>query len=709
MLALLAVLAGCSDTGVISLEYYTPALNARFLRVYENEFFFPAENAETYGLYVESYDTPWGFTEVMDWLTLSQQNGNTSADVEMSVIDNPSGDSDRLGVFYLESEAEDWAFSMPLSVYQSAAEPYAVPEMDELYTSGYASATELMVEGNCSWSFESSKTWISAIRNEDGKSMTVYVDENATGSSRSGYLWIVYEGKTLASIWVYQSAAQVSVATKTLAFENTAGTYELKLTSEASWTAETSNSWIQVSPASGKAGESTIKISAVTNTGVSDRSGYVYIYIGGYIKASIPVTQRGLYLDWDASSLSFSSEEEEKTIRITSNTSWSVSVFPSWMSVSPTSGTGSQDVRIKVADNPEITSRTAKITLSQPGLSINSDLYVTQKGKTFQYGSSSIECSDKAQDIKVKVTTTGKWSAVSNDSWISVSPASTTGSADLIISVEENDEDGIRSGSVTLTIGNTSYSISVIQSGKYFMIDYGMAMFGSTGAELAVEISTNDSWTAEVENNDPWITLSQSSGTGNASFVATIADNPSVSSRSTMIVFTSGYGKSLKIQVNQAARYMTVDRRSVTFFASGGTSEDIQVSTDGKYSITCPDSWLSITEKEHDMFNVTASENTSKEMRQGTVTIKMTDLKEGSYQIDLPVLQAAQLASFVIQGYGDDMNWDLGTGSGATFTITGYGTDKNWDSCLSGNGLKVTITGYDEDINWDSNTSANQE
>ena len=645
--------------------------------------------------------------------------------MSLTVDENLSGDSNRLGVFYLESKDKEWKYKAPVSVFQPAAVPYAFPDRNEFSFSGASTNQEVWVTSNCTWECSTDVNWLTVVKNEDSNSIYISVSENLSDMSRGGYVYLTFNGETLTCIGIVQRAAEVSMQSNTLNFDNTAGAYELKLVSEVSWTASTSDTWINVSPDSGEAGESILRISALENTTISDRTGYVYIKTGNSKRVEIPVCQRGLYIEFQVSNLEFEAEGGEQSVLLTSNTSWEIVMnFPastpvvktinaeevqvdrSWITVSPMSGYRDLDLMVTLSENPNLTSRSITITATQTGLSLKDDLVITQKGKYFNYGSvSTFECSDKAQDLVVEVSSDGTWEACSDVSWISVSPESMTGDAELVISVEENNTDGSRTGTVTLTIGDQSYTLTVIQSGKYFTIEYSDSQFTSKGTTLSIDVITNDSWTAKVEGQPSWITLSRTSGEGNASVVATIADNPSVNSRTATIIIETPHEQSLKIPVSQAARYMTVDCQSVQFFAGGGTSQDITVKTDAEYSVTCSDTWFYVTEKGNGIFNVTAEQNTTKQLREGVVTIAMTDLQEGTYSIDMSVIQAADGATFNVIGYGDDNDFDLGSSETVSLTVIGYGEEKNWDNSSSENGLVVNVTGYVEDKNYDSESS----
>ena len=397
---------------------------------------------------------------------------------------------------------------------------------------------------------------------------------------------------------------------------------------------------------------------------------------------------------------------DEKTVSIKSNTTWTISSCPEWCTVTPTSGEGTTNVTIKTTDNPNISKREGTIKAIQDGLSLEATMKVVQNGKTFDYGSGTIECSDKAQTLSVSISSNGSWKASTTDSWITVNPTSASGSGVLSVSVTENTADDARTGKVTLTIGDKSFEISIIQSGKYFTVNFENIDIGSTGGNVLISISSNDDWSATITGSPSWITLSKTSGNGSADFTASVVDNPSVNSRTANLILTTVHGLSVKIIVTQAARYMTVDHQDILFFAKGGESDNITISTDGKYTISKSASWFSISEKGNGVFTVTAEENNGKDAREASITITMTDLKEGTYAITLPVIQTCYGGTFVVSGYGEDKNWDIGASYNVSLTVTGYSTDKNWDVSAYGVKFNVTITGFNNDKNWDSNTNS---
>ena len=104
-------------------------------------------------------------------------------------------------------------------------------------------------------------------------------------------------------------------------------------------------------------------------------------------------------------------------------------------------------------------------------------------------------------------------------------------------------------------------------------------------------------------------------------------------------------------------------------------------------------------------FTVTATENSDKDSRIGSVTIDLSDLKEGTYSLTLTVTQLNYGGSFLRKDYDDDHNWDDMGNSTGSLTITGFGTDKNYDTNTT-SGTTLSVSGYQSDKNWDDSSSS---
>ena len=720
------LLVGCSDKYSEELGL-KPALSPRYLKVSPTSLSFAANQVTSQSVDVETMETPWKVENSIDWISPSPVSGETSGNVNVGVTENTSGDNVRTGIFFFKSDVSDWEYSAPISVTQAAATPTITLSKSEINFSGTANTETVTVAANCTWSASSSEDWLT-VDQKDG-TVTLSVTANETNSDRTASVYVVHAGtpNTSTTIKVRQMPASINASTEYLVFNNVASSVDITINAEAAWTATSSNSWVNVEPTSGNAGTSNMKISVSPNTSTSERQANVILSIGENQRLQIPIRQRGIYVETEQPELAFAANGGTQDIKVLSNTNWIVSSVPSWVTVSPNEGIGDGIIKVTADENPNTTNRSGEIHLKQTGLNIDVTVAVTQEGKTFDVSTQLLNFEDKQSTQSIDIQTDGTWQAFSNDSWISVSPSAASGNSTLSISVSENTDDNERIGTVVVTMADKSTTITVIQKGKYFTVSNSFLNYTSKGGVIDVSITSNDSWTAKVEDGSTWLTLSATSGSGDANIKATAADNPSVTTRTTAILFETANSQNVKVVVSQSARFLNVDTREVLFYAKGGTSEPITVSTDGAYKITCSDSWFTVSQS-NNSFTVLATENTSKESRVGTITIELTDLKEGTYSLTLSVTQTNKGGSFLYKDYADDKNWDdkdksdTGTliitpfdsdkdwdkssSSGASLTLSGYKTDKNWDSTDGTHTNNLTITQFGDDKNWDTTTSS---
>ena len=722
ILAISFVLVGCSDKYSAELGV-KPTLTQRYLSISPTSLSFAANQTSPQSVGVETMETPWMVENGIEWVSLSVTSGQDNANINVSTSENRDANETRTGVFYVKANVSDWNYEKGVSVSQAAATPYINVSQSSITLKGNASSASFDVTSNCSYEISNDADWLTI--KQEGNTVALSATANESSQYRTATISLFHNGtnKTTTKVTVTQAPASINASTETLIFENTAGEVNINVTSESSWTASTSYSWINVTPESGEAGTSSIKISVSPNTSVDERTGYVVLSIGLEERIQIPVRQRGIYIKTDKSQCDFDASSGTQTIQVISNTSWQVSSLPSWVTVDKTNGNGSLEIKVSAEDNPNTTERTGEFVVSQPGLSAMATVKVRQNGKTFDVATTTLSFNDKQETQTVSIATDGTWRAYTSADWIQIAPESATGNSTLSITVSENSSEGERSDSVNIIMGDASATVAVIQKGKYFTVDNSLLDFTSKGGQLGVSITTNAPWTARVDGNVDWLSLSPISGNENAEVKITTTDNASVNSRSAGVYFDA-IGRNVNILVTQKARYLTVNTNELLFYSKGGTSNAITISTDGTYAISCSDNWLTVS-RSADTFTVTASENDTKDARIGKITISLTDLKEGSYSVTLTVTQlnyggtflrkdfdpdkdydnqGSSTGSLTITGYGDDTNYDTNSQSGTKLTIVGYTTDSSWDSSTSC--AKVTITGYNSDQNLDSTTNS---
>ncbi len=191
-------------------------------------------------------------------------------------------------------------------------------------------------------------------------------------------------------------------------------------------------------------------------------------------------------------SISESAEGGITTVKVTSNTSWSVSVpsDASWVSVSVASGTGDADVIVNVAANESESSRSTTVTIATDDTEANCTLSISQSAASTG-GDEDDEDEDEDEDAEpsisvnptsismdaeggsstVAITANVDWTIYSmdgSDDWVTLSSASGSGSGDITLTVAQNTETSTRTVSYVVSAADdsgVSASLTVVQSG----------------------------------------------------------------------------------------------------------------------------------------------------------------------------------------------------------------------------------------------------
>lgn len=153
-------------------------------------------------------------------------------------------------------------------------------------------------------------------------------------------------------------------------------------------------------------------------------------------------------LELDKSSILINQEGGEDYIQVEANGEWHIQDIPEWLSLDPTSGVGISYVVLTATENNEPGRRKASLVFTHGKL--NKTVEVEQLG--WDEGEPFIKLSESTVNLpsvpsikRIKLTTNRPWKLSENYyQWISVSPTSGEGSAEITISVNENRNPGSR-------------------------------------------------------------------------------------------------------------------------------------------------------------------------------------------------------------------------------------------------------------------------
>lgn len=179
---------------------------------------------------------------------------------------------------------------------------------------------------------------------------------------------------------------EISASETSLSFTADGGSKNISVTSNFSWETISKPSWITLSPSSGSNGITNITVTASSSTSASSRTST--ISLGNSSKSvSISVSQGAASISdgisASVSSLSFVADGESKNIIITSNFSWETTNMPSWITITPSSGSsGSTSITVTTSRSTSTSTRSGTLSFGKSSVATVS-IPVSQYASSF--------------------------------------------------------------------------------------------------------------------------------------------------------------------------------------------------------------------------------------------------------------------------------------------------------------------------------------
>ena len=172
----------------------------------------------------------------------------------------------------------------------------------------------------------------------------------------------------LAACTTEKADSEISFNPSEPVFDSAGGSQIIGIKSGLDWTASTSDSWITLTPSEGYGSDSWEYMRVTVEANEDDpRTGTITVRNGSR-SADLPITQGTLdtSITLDKTEISFTSVGGNASVSFTTVRSWTAASSESWLSVSPSSGTGSESdqmLTLSAAAN-EGTARSATVSIS---------------------------------------------------------------------------------------------------------------------------------------------------------------------------------------------------------------------------------------------------------------------------------------------------------------------------------------------------------
>ncbi|MCL2572693.1 MAG: InlB B-repeat-containing protein [Defluviitaleaceae bacterium] len=455
------------------------------------------------------------------------------------------------------------------------------------WTSSFnASSTTIQVTSNAQWTVNDGNLgWVRvenitpANRTGNG-SFRLTTFPNPGVQPRSGTITVTAPGAPTRTITVTQQAHPPTLSLSTSSWNPTSAVSSAVVTISANgtWSITSNQSWLtitHITPGT-RTGGGFFTMNVTANTSASTRTGTVTVSLPGVPARTVTVTQAAHQANLAVSSSGWTLQthhSSQSTVNVTSNGNWTVSSnATSWLTVSRSSGSGNGSFVMSATENTGSSTRNGTITVTGGGVTRTIPVSQAAQAGSLSLSLTTWTPSHTADSISVNVFSNGQWTVSSNaTSWLTVTPASNTGNRPFTISVTANTGASARSGTITVTGGGVTRTVSVTQSAQPAQaatLNLSQSTWNpaSVASNVNITVTSNRTWSVS-SNATSWLTVSPSSGANNGAFTINATANTGSTSRTGTITVTAPGATTRTISVIQAAAVNV----TVTFNANGGT------------------------------------------------------------------------------------------------------------------------------------------
>jgi M6 family metalloprotease-like protein len=323
----------------------------------------------------------WSTSAYGNWITLDQNIGFGSQVVNVTANSANNSSNERI-TYILTTE-----FSLPMTndsivVIQEGVAPQLDVNPKAINLNFAAGSNDqLQVNTNLAWSVSNPVSWLSVNPTNDSGNTTVSITANTanlSGSIRSANLVFSATGVPDVIVSVNQvdgTSPSFTVSRDTVYVDNPQGSTAKfsVLANAANWTLSENTSWLLINPTSGSNTQEITVLAASRNVYGNPRFATITASDPNFNDTTVVVAQRPsnplfqvapaeIRLGGDSASFT--------TFNISSNLqNWTISKDSSWMDVSPTSGSFTQQVRVTATKpNNSGSQRTGTVSIFAPPL-----------------------------------------------------------------------------------------------------------------------------------------------------------------------------------------------------------------------------------------------------------------------------------------------------------------------------------------------------
>ena len=478
-----------------------------------------AEGSDIY-ITVKCY-SEWWFRSIYDWITIIDGNGNTVTEGSRQAS---TGDGTRTFTFRLSGNTAATSRNDTISIGYLRLDGTEVTEKLRVptYTIEQYGQTQKQSlpqppsqqditpsTSTLSWNATTDADWITLIKSTGvkGESVTYTVTENTGDEKRTGKITITYSDGSVEIIEVTQKGVMsvYDIDIEADSYDDVAasgGTKTITVTCNSSWTLSSDTEGVTFSPASGT-GDGTATMTIPENAG-GGRSIKVTGTSSGGRTDSFTIAQAATIAENFSvipSSISADYGSGNQTLKVVTNTNWSISSVPDWIGCIVDGTT----VTVTVQKNDTGSERSGNIIFTYGTGSSTYTVPVTQKANLQEISlkASTPYVYGENATAYLYITCEGAWTLEGGDGYALFDKNSGKGNATVLVTFSGIGEGEAKALTFTATSSNTATAtINYLYEKPYIVVsDEGLG-FNPESESKKITIDSNICWTVE-EYSEP--------------------------------------------------------------------------------------------------------------------------------------------------------------------------------------------------------------
>lgn len=234
---------------------------------------------------------------------------------------------------------------------------------------------------------------------------------------------------------------------------------DITITSNTAWGAVSDVTWAKLSTSLG-VGNGTLSVLLEDNTSTEPRTATITFSYGS-TQQTVTINQAALNAALSTTSVTLPARDASQEIGITTNSTWTVSTFDTWIHVLNEKGDGDGKFTFTLDNNLNTQNRQGTVTVTYGNGKMTID--VTQEPATATLSDQSASFTAKSSSHDIKVTSNTVWSAETENSWIHIEDAEGEVNGRFTIKVDDNKSLSSRQGKVTFNYGTGKQTITISQ------------------------------------------------------------------------------------------------------------------------------------------------------------------------------------------------------------------------------------------------------